>query len=339
MKTTDFLRDKAFFTVIMLFTVIFESAVLLAFNISTYLVSMLFSLHVMGMCGALAYEYMKKCRFYSNVVERSEAIDKKHLISEMVFRPTFMEGEIFYDVLQMANKSMNDEISRYKTLSEEYKEYIETWVHEVKTPISSSRLIIENNRNDVTSSLLEELDRIDRFVEQALYYSKISNMENDYIIKRLNLEQMVNDSIRRHSKVLIENRAGISKENLSGLHVYADIKWIRFVLGQIIENAVKYKGEDFKIRFCAREEEAGTVLSIKDNGMGITQKDIGKVFEKGFTGENGRISRKSTGIGLYLCRKLCRKMGLKIDIESSVGEGTTVDIYFPQNKMLQFEES
>ena len=339
MKVMDYLKDKAFFTVIMLCTVIFESAVLLAFNISTYLVSILFSLHLMGMCSALAYEYMKKRRFYSNVVERSEALDKKHLLSEMIFRPTFMEGEIFYDALQMANKSMNDEISRYKILSEEYKEYIETWVHEVKTPISSSRLIIENNKSDVTSSLLEELERIDRFVEQALYYSKISNMENDYIVNKLNLEQVVNDSIRRHSKFLIENRAGIAKEGLSGVYVYADTKWIRFVLGQIIENAVKYKGGDLKIRFHAMEENAGALLSITDNGVGIPKKDIGKVFDKGFTGENGRMSRKSTGIGLYLCRKLCRKMGLKIDIESSQGEGTTVNVYFPKNKMLHFEES
>ncbi len=339
MKVMDYLKDKAFFTVIMLFTVIFESAVLLAFDVNTYLVSILFSLHVMGMCSALAYEYMKKRRFYSNVVERAEALDKKHLLSEMIFRPTFMEGEIFYDALQMANKSMNDEISSYKILSEEYKEYIETWVHEVKTPISSSRLIIENNKSDVTLSLLEEIERIDGFVEQALYYSKISNMENDYIIKRVCLEQMVNDSIRRHSKLLIENRAGISREGLAGAYVYADTKWIRFVLGQIIENAVKYKNENLKISFSARNKEGGEVLSIRDNGIGIPQKDIGKVFDKGFTGENGRISRKSTGIGLYLCSTLCSKMGLKIYIESMVGEGTTVNIYFPQNRMIHFEES
>ncbi|MTI65000.1 MAG: HAMP domain-containing histidine kinase [Firmicutes bacterium] len=338
MKIIDFLKDKGIFIIIVLFITAFQAVILWAFNLNIYLITIIIAINIFGIIALLSYEYMKKRRFYNNIVTNIENLDRKHLLSEMVFRPNFIEGEIFYDVLKLANKSMNDEILKYKLLSKEYKEYIETWVHEVKTPIASSRLIIENNKNEITENLLEEIEKIDKFVEQALYYSKISNLENDYIIKQVKLEYIVNETIKKHSKVLIDNKAKIIKNNLDFI-VFADLKWIKFVLNQIIENSIKYKKEEFTLEFIAKEEGSKVILSIKDNGIGISNKDIDKVFKKGFTGENGRKIKKSTGIGLYLCYKLCKKMGLLIDIKSDINIGTTVNITFPKNKMINFEES
>ena len=342
MKIVDFLIDKGMFIFIMLFVAVFEALIFWAFNLNKYLIAIIIIINILGMFAVLTLEYMKKRRFYNNIVTSVQSLDKKYLLSEMLDRPNFIEGIVFYEALKFANKAMNDEILKHKVLAEEYKEYIETWVHEVKTPIASSRLIIENNNNAITASLLEEIEKIDGFVEQALYYSKVSNLENDYIIKQNNVEDIVNEAIKKQAKVLIENGTKISKNNLDVL-VFSDTKWIKFILNQLIINSLKYqnkyKKEKLVLIFSARENENKVILSVEDNGMGISNKDIGKVFEKGFTGENGRKLKKSTGIGLYLCHKLCKKMGLLIDIQSDVNIGTTVNITFPKSKMINFEES
>ncbi len=338
MRIMDYIRDKAMAIGIGIVVVAFVVAILWAFGINGYLVAIIVAISVLGMLSALIWEYTAKERFYGSVIENIEKLDKQHLLSDMIDRPAFREGQIFYDALKVANKSMNDEILKYKILSEEYKEYIETWVHEVKTPIASGRLIAENNRNATTESLMEEIDKIDSFVEQALYYSKVSHLENDYTIKRCNLEDVVNEAIKKHSKVLIESRARITKDSLE-VKVYADRKWTLFVLGQIIGNSIKYSKENLSLTFVAEEMANKVVLSIVDNGIGIGEKDIGKVFLKGFVGENGRRLGKSTGIGLYLCDKLCKRMGLSIGIASEYGKGTTVMISFPKSEMVDFQES
>lgn len=331
MKIKKFLTDRIAFLFAIIFIIVFNLLMFRVFNLNIYLAVIIITVNVMAMGAILVLEYLKKWRFYSDIESNLEGLDKKYLLSELVKRPGFTEGQVFYDALKASNKSMNDEILKYNLLSEEYKEYIETWVHEVKTPIASSKLIIENNKSEVTQSLSEELQKIDDFVEQALYYSKISNLEDDYIIKELNLEEVVNQAIKKHSKSLIQNRVKITKENLECI-INTDGKWMNFILGQIIDNAIKYKREGLELRFEASEEKNRVVLSISDNGVGIDQKDIGKIFIKGFTGENGRKSRKSTGIGLYLCDKLCMKMGLGLSVESLKGEGTTFSISFPKDK-------
>lgn len=337
MKIKDFLMGKGMALGIVLFIIVFEAIIFWAFNLNAYLIVLIISINILGMVVSLVFEYLRKWRFYNNIVKNINGLDKKYLLSEMIDRPGFIEGKILYDTLKSCNKSMNDEILKYKISSEEYKEYIETWVHEVKTPIASSRLIIENNKNDITKSILEEIEKVDGFVEQALYYSKVNNLESDYIIKKINLEYIINEAIKKHSKALIKNRAKILKKNLNFM-VLADVKWITFILGQIIENSIKYKKDDIILVFSAEEKENKIILYIKDKGIGISEKDIGKVFDKGFTGENGRNIKKSTGIGLYLCKKLCKKMSLLIDIKSNIDNGTTISITFPKNNMTDFKE-
>lgn len=338
MRIIEFLKDKGMFFIIVLLITIFESTILWAFNLNIYIIIVIVTINILGMIFSLTFEYIRKWRFYNDIDTSIRSLDKKYLLSEIISRPSFIEGQIFYDALKFSNKSMNDEILKHEILSQEYKEYIETWVHEVKTPLASSRLIIENNKNEITLNLLEEIEKIDGYIEQALYYSKVNNLESDYIIKKTNLEYIVNEAIKKHSKTLIQNNVKISKRNLD-IIVFADIKWIKFVLGQIIENSIKYRKENLDLDFSAEEWENKVVLYIKDNGIGISDKDIGKVFDKGFTGENGRRFKKSTGIGLYLCNKLCDKMGLEINIQSNIDIGTTVDITFPKNRMINFEES
>jgi signal transduction histidine kinase len=161
-------------------------------------------------------------------------------------------------------------------------------------------------------------------------------VEKDYIIKEVSLETLVKDVIKKNARALIEGKFNIELNDLA-YHVFTDTKWVDFILGQIIANCIKYKKEPAKISIYAREGPNHISLYMEDQGIGILEKDIPKVFDKGFTGQNGRKYLQSTGIGLYLCKKLCDKLGLHISLESTVNEGVTVEIIFPKNSMLIFE--
>jgi signal transduction histidine kinase len=189
-----------------------------------------------------------------------------------------------------------------------------------------------------------ELDRIDTYVDQALYYARSSSVDRDYVIRETSLETLVNDAVKAHARTLIERGVRISKGDLDET-VLCDAKWMRFCLSQVIENAAKYpaaegEGRVPEISFAARRERQGSadecvVLSIRDNGRGIPEQDLPRLFDKGFVGTNGRAhdAAKSTGIGLYLVKRLCDKMGLGIGVTSSPGRWTEVDFTFPMNRL------
>ena len=219
----------------------------------------------------------------------------------------------------------------------DYREYIETWVHEIKTPIASTKLIIENNQNEVTNKIDSQMDRIEGFVEQVLYYSRSNNVNKDYIIKPINLDNVVRNVIKRNYKDFIHKRIKLDIQDIGEI-VYSDGKWVEFIINQIIGNSIKYSNnKESMICIYSIKKANAVMLTIEDNGVGIITKDINRVFEKGFTGENGRKFSKSTGMGLYLCEKLCSKLGLKIGIESEVNKGTRVTLIFPLSGMVTLE--
>ncbi len=200
-------------------------------------------------------------------------------------------------------------------------------------------MVIENNKNQATKSINEELDKIENYVEQALYYAKSNTIEKDYYIKKCMLKEMVNESIKRNKNTLIQEKIRIDLHDLEN-QVNTDSKWINFILNQIIQNSIKYmkKETEKEIEIYSKKGIDKVILYITDNGIGIKEEEIKKVFDKGFTGTNGRMSnKKSTGIGLYLCKKLCDKLGINIALESKENEGTTVKIIFPQNSYTSFE--
>ena len=233
---------------------------------------------------------------------------------------------------------MLENVNYYKNIQEDYKEYIELWIHEVKIPIAASKLMIQNNKNQITKSIDEELDKVENYTEQALFYARSNTVEKDYIINKTNLKEIVNGAILKNKTTLLNEKVSIELTNLKSEEVYTDSKWAVFIINQIIQNAIKYsKKENKKIEISSKEKNEKVILYIKDNGIGIKKGEITRVFEKGFTGENGRaIGQKSTGIGLYLCKKLCDKLGLGIELNSEKGEGTEVRIIFPKNSYTNF---
>lgn len=200
-------------------------------------------------------------------------------------------------------------------------------------------MIIENNKTSVTKSIDEELQRIENYIEQALFYARSNTVEKDYYIKKVKLRDIVYESIKKNKNVLIQEKVSMNLHDLD-LEVNTDSKWIGFILNQIIGNSIKYKKIDshLEIEIYAKQGKENVILYIKDNGIGIKEGEVTRVFEKGFTGTNGRLAgKKSTGIGLYLCKNLCNKLGIQIELNSSQDEGTKVQLIFPQSSYIDMK--
>lgn len=281
--------------------------------------------------------YYFRNRYFKEILSQLEGLDKKYLIAEMMDTPTQTDDRIYYYILKAANKSMMEQVSRFGRERKEYREYIEQWIHDVKTPIAAMQLICENNKSDSTRKMMTELERIKHYTEQALYYARSENVENDYLIKEVCLSDMIHAAIGENKQLLLQNRILVQVENCE-YTVYTDEKWIGFILSQIIANAVKYNNEAPSLTFEAHLEQSKITLSIRDNGIGISQSDLPRIFDKGFTGENSRTGKSSTGIGLYLCKRLCDKLGIGISARSKQSQGTTMKLSFPKGDFVKVQD-
>lgn len=302
-----------------------------------WVIRIYFALAIILACIAgFLMDYFKRRKFYNKVLNDLDKLDQKYLIHEMIARPDFFDGVILKEILDEVNKSMVEQVNLYKLQQEEYKEYIELWIHEIKIPIATSKMIIENHKNEVTQSIDEEMDKIENFIEQALYYARSNHVEKDYIIKKCHLQEIVSEVLKKNKNSLIKEKIKIELHDLD-IDVYTDFKWCQFILNQIIQNSIKYSQKENKeIEIYANTYKDNVVLYLKDNGIGIKSSEITRVFEKGFTGSNGRnANQKSTGIGLYLCKKLCEKLGMNIKIQSKNENGCIVMIVFPKDSRIE----
>jgi signal transduction histidine kinase len=333
-----FFKEKAITILLLLFGIITIEIFLMAYNVGMF-IKIYIPLIIMGLYMiSIIIEYFKRKKFYDNLLKMLEELDEKYLITEIIKTPNFLEGQIFKNSLEQIDKSMLENVNKYKYMTEDYKEYIELWIHEIKIPIATSKMVIENNKNAITKSIDEELDKVENYIEQALFYARSNTVEKDYYIRKVVLKEIVNESIKKNKGSLIQEKISIDIHDLE-IEVNTDNKWIVFILNQIIQNSIKYrKKENSVIEIYANQGKENVILYIKDNGIGIKQGEITRVFEKGFTGTNGRLSnKKSTGIGLYLCKKLCNKLGIGIELNSVQNEGTEVKLVFPKDSYIELK--
>lgn len=336
MSFLDYFKERSIFILINIGIIILSSIILIALNVDSYAIIFVGILNFIGAIIYHIYDFYRKRSYYNEVISNLESLDKKYLISDLIREGDFLDSKILYSIIEEATKAMKDYVAETTRNIGDYKEYIELWVHEIKTPIATCKLLIENNESKITNSIGEEIDRVEDYIEQALFYTRSNNIEKDYIIKELNISNCINQVINRNANILIAKGINIKVENADKM-VYSDSKWIQFILHQIVSNSIKYMDKDCKlIKIYCEEIDNNIILHIKDNGIGISEKSLVRVFEKGYTGENGRRFGKSTGIGLYLGKKLCTKLGLGIKIDSKENEGTIVSILFPINKMMIF---
>lgn len=278
-------------------------------------------------------EYRKTAGYLSEIQKLSDGLPKKYLVPEMMQTGKRQEERLLYEIFRSVGKSMNEHVAEYKRATLEYKEYIEMWVHEVKVPIAAARMILVN-RKEADTALTEEIDRVEGYVEQALFYARSSDVEKDYLIRQINLQSCVEEALLQKKRELLGRHASIDLHDLDRM-VYSDGKWLLFIIGQILDNSIKYAKETgLKLELYGEEAEANILLHIVDNGIGVRAEEVSRVFDKGFTGTNGRGYKKSTGIGLYLCKKLCDRLGHNVLFSSTEGGGSEVTLIFPKSEFI-----
>ena len=277
--------------------------------------------------------YSRKVQM-EKLLKLAEQLEERYLLSEVMEKPERADDQVYYHLLKLAGKSMLEQVAEVRRERTQYKEYVEQWVHEIKTPITAMKLLCENDHSQVAKELLVELEKINCFTEQALYYARSEHTEKDYSVREIRLFDVIHQSIAENKYLLLQNGVGIDLQETDDT-VYSDEKWLCFILNQLIVNSVKYRTEQPMLKFYTAHQGNQVVLCVQDNGIGIDASDLPRIFEKGFTGQNGRkAAHSSTGIGLYLCKRLCDKLGIGICADSE-GRGTAISLSFHVNDFIQ----
>lgn len=334
MKFTKYIADRKISILCFILLMLFISLVIYlngSFRVRAgnilYINLVSFSFFILYIIGSFFY-YRSYYKSLNDIVE-----NKGDEIINRLPKPKTNEQTLFYEVISALYNEQNSKIEKLYEQKKDYEEFITSWVHEVKTPISVSRLLIESNSSSqeaqVLRSLEEEIDKIEHFIQQALYYSKIDDFSKDYLINEVGLDRLVKEAVKKQAKTFINKKINVEIDNIN-LMVTSDKLWLSFIIDQILSNALKYTPTGGRIKIYGLAEDKFQKLVIEDNGIGVRPEDLSRVFEKGFTGYNGRENYKSTGIGLYLSRKLARKLGHDITIESKYSEYTKVTIIFPR---------
>ena len=282
-------------------------------------------------------------RYSSKVKALSNAL--KCPVEEQAQLPEATDDvEILYHwLLENQSIARSESESSAAIRQSQMRDYYSMWVHQIKTPISAMKLLLEVEReelgqlicddeqsqyllSDNMDSFEDELFRIEEYVSMALQYQRVSSTENDFVLEKVSVDGVIRDTIKKYAKIMIRRHIGINYSG-TGQEVYTDGKWLAFMLEQILSNAIKYTPQGV-VTIETAEEKDRFFITIKDTGIGIKAEDLPRVFEKGYTGYNGHADKKATGIGLYLCRQMADKLGHTIRMESEIGKGTKVWIGF-----------
>lgn len=283
------------------------------------------------------FRYSSKVKALSNALKRP--------VEEQAQLPEATDDvEMLYQrLLENQSIARSESESSAAIRQSQMRDYYSMWVHQIKTPISAMKLLLEVEReelgqlicddeqsqyllSDNMDSFEDELFRIEEYVSMALQYQRVSSTENDFVLEKVSVDGVIRDTIKKYAKIMIRRHIGINYSG-TGQEVYTDGKWLAFILEQLLSNAIKYTPQGF-VKIETAKKANLFFITIKDTGIGIKAEDLPRVFEKGYTGYNGHADKKATGIGLYLCRQMADKLGHTIRIESEIGKGTKVWIGF-----------
>lgn len=272
------------------------------------------------------------CFDFVQVKSEHEEMKRLQIMTDVIMKH-FQENktikeEDYHQILQMLcaeykayRKEMND---KYENMIE----YYTVWAHQMKTPIASMRLHLQNEDSDLVRKLTAELHRIEQYAEMVLTFVRLDSDSTDYVFKTHDLDKIVKQAVRKFSSEFIERRLCLVYEPLHTT-VLTDEKWLAFVIEQVLSNSLKYTPSG-SITISLVEEK---ILRISDTGIGIAPEDLPRIFENGYTGYNGRVDCKASGIGLYLCKRICKNLGHKISASSIVDVGTVIDIDLSQTEL------
>lgn len=283
----------------------------------------------------VAWDYLRKRQHYRDTRELVDALDKARYYAALTEEPDFLDGRLAHEAIVHLLASADTELSETREQARAYREYVELWVHEAKTPIAAAKLVLADMHGPQALKLAREIERVEGQVEQALFFARSSSLANDYVIRDVILKDVAADAVKRNAHLLIEKGVSVNMRVPNDEHVLTDPTWTAFVLSQAVVNAAKYGARTLRISAWTEEAQtprARTVLELADDGCGIPAADVPRVFDRGFTGENGRAFGQATGMGLHLAAVLCERMGLGLAIASEEGKGTRVMVSFPHDR-------
>lgn len=335
MNIGTYIKEKKENIILFIILVIILLFLLDLFGVNKYLTIMILSLLSIYFIVDFLTFYLKRKKYYDNFLNNLNLLDKKYLILETLEEPEFLDGKFFYDALYKIDKSMMENINNYRNETEDFKEYVEMWIHEIKIPIAGLMLMYHNNKT-VNKNFLDQLNSLDNLTDQILYYVRSNYAEKDFLIKEASMDKIINEVLLKNKDSILENHIDVTVD-VKNIKVLTDSKWLVFILNQIINNSIKYCDKNRKsyIMFYIEDNEKETTLHIKDNGIGVNASDLKHVFDKSFTGENGRKMRNSTGFGLYISKKLIEKLGHKISATSEENKYFEIAITFGKNDLYK----
>ena len=278
------------------------------------------------------FDFCRQRKKYQLLQDCDENGDK-HL-QELVGETDPIETK-YGDIISMLQENLREQDNGYRRRERDASDFYTMWVHQIKTPIAALQVLLQTDPENI-SGMKGELFKIERYVDVVLNYLRMDDMNSDLLLKHYSLESMVKQAVKKYTPLFIQSKLSLKLEDLEG-EVLTDEKWIVFVLEQILSNALKYTKKG-GIRIYARTGEEKNVkytkLTIEDTGIGICAEDLPRIYDRAFTGYNGRDDKKASGLGLYLCKTILQRVGHDIAIESEQGQGTAVTITFYEDNSL-----
>lgn len=270
---------------------------------------------------------------YANYKESYKKLNflEKNILNDLDALPKSLDIRIdyYHKIIEKLYEELEKLTQENRQKNTDMVDYYSMWVHQIKTPIAAMNFLLDNEEVD-QKILQQELFKIERYVEMVLTYIRLDSVSSDYVITKINLDEVVKDSVKKYATIFINKKIKLNYVSHETI-VVSDKKWLSFAFEQILGNSVKYSSSGGEITI----ETCDNKLVIEDKGIGIKEEDLPRIFEKGFTGFNGRYEKKSSGLGLYLCKKTLDKLGHRIEISSTVGKGTRVEITFPKEDTLR----
>lgn len=313
-----YLQDKIKNVMIVLGCLLIQMIVLFLYGIDLFVVGYMFLLCMIFMVIAVLIDY---AYYRRKKKQLQELMGKKGLeINEFpkISDPYEREYQAIIDLLIKEKNEIEYVLSNNIS---DTNDYFTMWVHQIKTPIAAMRLLLQTNDFEGKQELEEQVFKVEQYVEMVLQFIRMKESNRDFVFELIDCDEIIKQSVRKYSKSFIRKKLNLNY-NPVNFSVLTDEKWLCFVIEQILSNAIKYTPEGGTITITHEWK----TLVIKDSGIGISREDLPRIFEKGFTGYNGRIDKKSTGIGLYLCKTICDKLGHTLVIDSSMKEGTIIKI-------------
>ncbi len=343
MTFAKYVKDRIINILLAVFLTAIVCGILVIFRLNPVAVILVTGLMIIVLSVSFLIDFFRKKNFYDSLLDNVRRMDKAYLVLETIEEPQFLEGRILYDALFDIDKSMAENVAVYTKQSKEFAEYIEMWIHEVKLPLSAISLKLHNlvkqdgENTEEYKKLLKETRRIEEYVNQVLYFVRSENAEKDYHIAKVSITDIIHEAAMTYRETLRDNGIDfVIDQPEREIYVNTDRKWILFIIGQLISNSIKYKKDNtdsyVKIYVDMGGTDGFSSICIEDNGIGIPPEDMGRIFDKSFTGTNGRLRTGSTGMGLYIVSELAEKLGHGIKAESEPGEYTKMSIIWSKKE-------